>query len=563
MEGVAGPVTDLGYGVLVGIIQTTGLLVQLRGPERKIAGVQQTFLVIPALLIGSAIASDSQNLVPALILLPAIGILLALHPAREEFFRRGAALSRTLLAITVIGAVPLVAYALNMGAQARDLAGPPHHVQRLSTMAAMAVAIVLTGLLAALQTRGWRIPAWSAGVAAIMFGLASVVFPDQRGAVGHGWGGVAIAGGVLFIAVAEWEVRRATATREPSSRVSFGPTTTALALLGALAVGIPGCGGGSSSTPPPVERVAQQVARAGAASVIVFVSDDGREYVTTAGTRRPNADTRFRIGSVTKTFTATILLQLAAEGRLRLGDTLERYLPDVVPKGDKITIRQLLNHRSGLANVTDYTLWLNRASRSPSTRPIDTLRFAASHPLTFAPGSRWRYSNTNYIALGLVIEKTTGHPYRQELEQRILEPLRLDSTELPKTRLLPDLDDEGENPNVSWAAGAIVSNARDLSRFFAALLSGRILSEDSLVEMKQTVVVDPGATGDGLGIFSTELPCGRFWGHDGGILDYGTIVKISEDGNRIAVISAHGGPPSGPPPDETALLCPSDATTSR
>jgi hypothetical protein len=226
VEGVAGPVTDLGYGVLVGIIQTTGLLVQLRGPERKIAGVQQTFLVIPALLIGSAIASDSQNLVPALILLPAVGILLALHPARGEFFRRGAALSWSLLVITVIGAVPLVAYALDMGAQARDLVGPPHHVQRLSTMAAMAVAIVLTGLLAALRTRGWRIPAWSAGVAAIMFGLGSVVFPDQPGAVGRGWGGVAIAGGVLFIAMAEWEARRATATREPSSRVSFGPTTT-------------------------------------------------------------------------------------------------------------------------------------------------------------------------------------------------------------------------------------------------------------------------------------------------------------------------------------------------
>ncbi len=153
VEGVAGPVTDLGYGVLFGIILTTGLLVQLRLPERKIAAVQQTFLVIPALVVGSAIASDSQNLVPALILLPALGILLALHPSREEFFRRGAALSRTLLAITVIAAVPLIAYSVDMGAQARDLAGPQHHVQRLSTMAAMALAIVLTGLLAVL--RAW------------------------------------------------------------------------------------------------------------------------------------------------------------------------------------------------------------------------------------------------------------------------------------------------------------------------------------------------------------------------------------------------------------------------
>nr|MDP9492114.1 hypothetical protein [Actinomycetota bacterium] len=199
------PVTDLGYGVLFGIILTTGLLVQLRGPERKIAGVQQAFSVIPALLIGSAIAADSQDLVPALILVPAIGILLVLHPAREEFFRRGAPVSRTLLAITIIGAVPLVAYALDMGAQAQDLAGPPHHVQRLSTMAAMAVAIVLTGLLAAFHTRGWRIPAWSAGVAALVFGLGSFSFPDQPGAVGRGWGGVAIAGGALFIIVAEWE----------------------------------------------------------------------------------------------------------------------------------------------------------------------------------------------------------------------------------------------------------------------------------------------------------------------------------------------------------------------
>ena len=336
-----------------------------------------------------------------------------------------------------------------------------------------------------------------------------------------------------------------------------------LTLPGVFALVLLGCGGdGSGAPPPPVQEVARELARGGAESVIVFVSDDGREYVATAGDQRPGRDQRFRVGSVTKTFTATIVLQLVSEGKLRLSDPLERHLPGIVPAGKKITIRQLLNHRSGLANVTDYADWLQRASRSPSSRPIDTLRFAAAQPLVFPPGSEWRYSNTNYIALGLVIEKITGNTYREELESRILDPLALKKTELPRTRRLRDLDDEGENPNIPWAAGALVSDTHDLARFFSALLSGRLLSEGSLAQMKQTVVVDH-ELGDGLGIFSSQLTCGRFWGHEGGILDYATIVAASDDGDRVAVISAHGDAFSGSPPDQTALLCPSDTTNSR
>ena len=123
------------------------------------------------------------------------------------------------------------------------------------------------------------------------------------------------------------------------------------------------------------------------------------------------------------------------------------------------------------------------------------MRFAGSKPLAFEPGTQWSYSNTNYIALGLVIEQVTGSSYGQELERRIFRPLGLDDTELPQTRLLPDLGDNGEllpglhkddptaydvdwaNPNVSWAAGGIVSNGRDIARFYSALLSGRLLSD--------------------------------------------------------------------------------------
>ena len=103
------------------------------------------------------------------------------------------------------------------------------------------------------------------------------------------------------------------------------------------------------------------------------------------------------------------------------------------------------------------------------------LRFAASKPLVFAPGSEWEYSSTNYIALGLVIEKVTGHPFGQELQQSIFKPLALSRTELATTWRLPDLQDQGVNPNLPWAAGGIVSDAQYLARFFSALLSGHLV----------------------------------------------------------------------------------------
>jgi D-alanyl-D-alanine carboxypeptidase len=333
-----------------------------------------------------------------------------------------------------------------------------------------------------------------------------------------------------------------------------------LTVLVSFALVLPGCGGDASESPPPVERVARQLARGGAESVIVFASDGGREYVATAGTRRPSKDQRFRIGSVTKTFTATIVLQFVAEGRLRLSDTLERHLPGIVPGGKKITIRQLLNHTSGLANITDYPEWLQRASQSSSTRPIDSLRFAAAQPLAFAPGSQSRYSNTNYIALGLVIEKVSGNAYRHELRQRIVEPLALTRTELPRTRRVEDLDDEGENPNVPWSAGAVVSDAHDISRFFSALLSGRLLSDGLLAQMKSGGL---GHVGYGLGIFSSQFPCGLVWGHDGGILNYATNVVVNDNGSRVALISARADAPSAPPPIPTELLCPTDTANPR
>ena len=326
-----------------------------------------------------------------------------------------------------------------------------------------------------------------------------------------------------------------------------------------------------SSLPPPVGRIAKELAGGGAKRVVVFASAEGKSYVATAGTQRPKPGQRFRVGSITKTFTATVVLQLVDEGKLSLGDTLESRLPGVVPRGAEITIRQLLQHRSGLVNYTDYTSWLKGPSRAGTLMPIDLLRFAGSKPLLFDPGTQWSYSNTNYVALGLVIEQITGSSYADELRRRIFEPLGLDKTELPQTRLLPDLDDNGEllpgskeydrtgyevdwaNPNVSWAAGGIVSNGRDLSRFYSALLKGRVVSTASLAAMRSTVAGGPDG-GYGLGILWIRARCGRAWGHGGGILDYATLAYASEKGERVGIISIYGRQSSSQA-DPGALVC--------
>jgi D-alanyl-D-alanine carboxypeptidase len=266
---------------------------------------------------------------------------------------------------------------------------------------------------------------------------------------------------------------------------------------------------------------------------------------------------------VTKTFTAAIVLLLAEQRKLGLDDALERFLPGVVPGGSRITVRELLNHTSGLADFTQDPTWLDRAERSKSIRPLDVLRFAASKPRVFAPpGSRFSYSNTNYIALGLIVEKVTGHRFARELESRIVRPLGLRWTELPVTRRLPDLRDAGFNPNLAWASGGVVSNAQDVVRFYSALLSGRLLKSASLAEMKRTVRLrgpwqdhysGGGADRYGLGLAQSRFSCGDAWGHEGVLADYLTFVEASPDGGRVAVVVTRGA--SGQRPDMAALIC--------
>ncbi len=260
----------------------------------------------------------------------------------------------------------------------------------------------------------------------------------------------------------------------------------------------------------------------------------------------------FRAGSITKTFTAVVVLQLVAEGRLRLDEPVTQWLP-VVP--EDVTLRQLLNHTSGLHNYTDDLPDMAELYRGRFEHwdPAETLSGAVAKP---RGSGEWAYSNTNYVALGLLIEAVTGQSYGEVVQARVLEPVGLtrtrmpgDDVELPDPHLHAYLEVEGEladlarvNVSQAWAAGQLASTAADLNRFYAAVLDGSLVGEAELAEMLTGVPSGDG-TAYGLGIAQDTLPDGRvLWGHTGGIFGYRTVSYHSPDlSHQVTVALASGG----------------------
>jgi hypothetical protein len=206
-------VHDLGYGGLGGLILSVPLLIQARSPERRPAATQQFFLGVAAYAVGITLALDFTPIMLGFFgLFLAMGVVLVwLHPARPAVLRFRTHPSIPLVVLVLLAAIPLVLYAVDMAALQR--AGPvsdPHvEEHHWTTMAALAVGIILVGILASLRPLGWRIAAWSAGGSAAVLGLASIVFFGYPGALATPWCYVALGGGVAFIAVAEIEARRA------------------------------------------------------------------------------------------------------------------------------------------------------------------------------------------------------------------------------------------------------------------------------------------------------------------------------------------------------------------
>jgi D-alanyl-D-alanine carboxypeptidase len=308
-------------------------------------------------------------------------------------------------------------------------------------------------------------------------------------------------------------------------------------------------------------RAAMSATIAAGATGVIARYDDGEEVTALAlGKARltpPRPLTvvdQARVGSITKSMVSTVALQLVAEGRLRLSDTLGHWLPGVVPNADAITIRMLLNHTSGIFNYTEDTDFIAQLLADPHqyVTPQQLIDVANSHPNYFEPGQGWHYSNTGYILIGLILQKATGTPIQSLIYRRVVKPLHLANTYFATTSRFrgphahgyypPSITGDGyldtSSWTVSWAwsAGAVVSNARDLARFYTALLSGRLLSPALLRQM--TTTVDAGQIGAayGLGIFTLDTPCGRIWGHDGGIPGYVSFAFTNRAGTRSAVV---------------------------
>lgn len=305
---------------------------------------------------------------------------------------------------------------------------------------------------------------------------------------------------------------------------------------------------------------------AGAAGVQVRIHDEKGDWTGSSGVRelrggKVPTNGRFRVGSITKTFVSTVVLQLVDEGRLALDDPATRYLPEY-GLDPRITVRMLLQHTSGLFNYTgepnpDGTVEEGiplfgadfAENRFRTYDPDELVAVAMAKPARFAPGASWSYSNTNYILAGQLVERLTGTSYGTQVRQRILRPLGLRETVVPGTRTgipgphahgyyaypedggLRVLDVSRINPTWASSAGEIISTTRDLDRFVTALFDGDLLPADLLAEMREALPIDADY-GYGLGLESLDAgaDCGGVYqGHSGGMHGYQSFMLSNGD----------------------------------
>ena len=274
------------------------------------------------------------------------------------------------------------------------------------------------------------------------------------------------------------------------ARLLLIPTVLTVALASILSSGAVATPE-QTPTQKEVQTALEEAVAVGVPGISLAIrSPEGGEFLAAgdASLEQPRPlgpEDRFRIASVTKAFTAAVVMQQIEEGRLSLDDTVQRWVPGLLAKGDSITVRNLLGHTSGLPEYTKDEKFLEAFTSGEDLSPREIVSFVSSEPLAFEPGTRYEYSDTDNIVLGLIIEAASGRSYEQELHSRILEPLGLQATTLPNSAQMPDphaqgyqYDPEGggagkpENvttaldPSAAWASGALLSTPGDVSSFF-------------------------------------------------------------------------------------------------
>ena len=354
----------------------------------------------------------------------------------------------------------------------------------------------------------------------------------------------------------------------PGHRGSVVWRVLAVPVVAAIALGA--AGGAASAAPSKGEAEslksrAQGLVEAGYPAALAAVSDSKGESAGVAVGKgsletgqAPPMDGEVRIGSNTKTFVAVVVMQLVQEGKVGLDEPIETYLPGLIKgegiDGSRITVRQLLQHTSGLPDF-DETLFGTTdvfQYRHHYVTPRDVLDSALSKPAQFEPGAQWKYTNTNYIVLGMLIERVSQRPVGEQIDERIVKKLGLSHTYFPapgeeKIRgthpqgyhlsaggKLEDITEM--DPFWAWAAGAMISTPSELNTFFQAVFDGRLLTQSSIDEMKKGVDTDKAGVVYGLGLIGRSLSCGgTAWGHGGDIAGYHTRGGVGPDGTAVTV----------------------------
>jgi D-alanyl-D-alanine carboxypeptidase len=321
----------------------------------------------------------------------------------------------------------------------------------------------------------------------------------------------------------------------------------------------------------------------GPPGVIAVVQRGKHRKVHTFGVRNIKSglpmrvDDRMRIASAAKAFSGAVALSLVSEGKLSLNDTIGELLPELPEAWSEVTLRQLLNHTSG---IPDFSLTPEfeealLASLTKAPPPEELLSFVEEEELLFDPGSEYHYSNSDNIVVALMAEAATGKSYEDLLRELVYKPLGLRNTTLPRGPNLkkpfihgydtsqqpPEDVSESVAAGWSWASGGIVSTPADLNTFIRGYVGGKLFDERT--QAKQRRVVEggsseppgPGKNSAGLALFRYQTRCGTVWGHTGNTLGYTQFMAASPDGRRSATVSINSqlAPPVGDPDAFKAL----------